>query len=181
VSGQAAPGMRAGASRSPRRGLPAPGPVGGIPFDVGLACVAGSVLGGLTMGGVYTLYGATRGQNWAILGLGLGSLLVVSVLYVLMARLERLHAGDWLVLGYMAALVLAAVVVISAQVVHLLRAQVPSNLGVPRAALDRVRDSLPQGGAARLTGGARHWGMVPGIACPHESRAWHSPCFEFLS
>ena len=65
-------------------------------------------------------------------GVSLAAIVVVVVLllYVSAVRLDVLRVGDWFVLGYAGALVLAASVVMTREVVGTLRAHVTQNLGV---------------------------------------------------
>ena len=65
--------------------------------------------------------------------------MVVLLLYVIAARLGVLRVGDWLVLGYAGALVLAASVVMTREVVGTLRAHVPENLGVKTSLVPSVQ------------------------------------------
>jgi len=90
----------------------------------------GFVVGGLTVAGVYELYPPAKGDVWPIPTLAVASVVVVLLLYVIAARLGVLRVGDWIVLGYAGALVLAASVVMTREVVGTLRAHVPENLGV---------------------------------------------------
>src|SRR5437879_9829566 len=90
----------------------------------------GFLVGGLTVAGVYELYPPAKGDVWPIPTLAVVSVVVVLLLYVSAVRLDVLRVGDWFVLGYAGALVLAASVVMTREVVGTLRAHVPQNLGV---------------------------------------------------
>jgi len=103
--------------------------------DVGFGSLVGVLMGALTAAGTYTLYPPAPRKPWPLAALGGGSLIVVVVLYLVSARLGRLRAGDWLVLGYAIALVLAAALVMSQETLQFLRDHVPQNLGVATSAL----------------------------------------------
>ena len=99
----------------------------------------GFLVGGLTVAGVYELYPPAKGDVWPIPTLAVASVVVVLLLYVIAARLDVLRVGDWLVLGYACALVLAASVVMTREVVGTLRAHVPENLGVKTSLVPSVQ------------------------------------------
>ena len=99
----------------------------------------GFVVGGLTVAGVYELYPPAKGDVWPIPTLAVGSVVVILLLYVTTARLGELRVGDWLVLGYAGALVLAASVVMTREVVGTLRVHVPENLGVKTSLVPSVQ------------------------------------------
>src|SRR2546427_5981085 len=73
-----------------------------------LSATFGFLVGGLTVAGVFELYPPAKGDLWPIPTLAVASVVVVLLLYVATARLGVLRVGDWLVLGYAGALVLAA-------------------------------------------------------------------------
>src|SRR2546425_8198462 len=103
--------------------------MGRVDISVALAATLGFVVGGLTVAGTYALYPLAKGDVWRVPTLAVGSVLVVLLLYLTSARFGALRAGDWLVLGYAGALVLAASGVVTREVVGTLRAHVPENLG----------------------------------------------------
>jgi len=111
--------------------------MGRIDMSVAFAATLGLVVGGLTVTGTYALYPLAKGDVWRVPTLAVGSLLVVLFLYLTSARFGA-RAGDWLVLGYAGALVLAASVVVTREVVGTLRAHVPENLGVKTSAAPSV-------------------------------------------
>ena len=98
----------------------------------------GFLVGGLTVAGVYELYPPAKGDVWPIPTLAVASVVAVLLLYVATARLGVLRVGDWLVLGYAGALVLAASLVVTREVVGTLRAHAPENLGVKTSAVPSV-------------------------------------------
>jgi len=98
----------------------------------------GFVVGGLTVGGLFELYPPAKGDVWPIPTLAVASVVAVLLLYVATARLGVLRVGDWLVLGYAGALVLAASLVVTREVVGTLRAHAPENLGVKTSAVPSV-------------------------------------------
>jgi len=99
----------------------------------------GFLVGGLTVAGVYELYPPAKGDVWPIPTLAVASVVVVLLLYVIAARLGVLRVGDWFVLGYAGALVLAASVVMTREVVGTLRAHVPGSLGVKTSLVPSVQ------------------------------------------
>lgn len=101
-------------------------------FDVSLVAAAGLgfLVGGLTVAGVYRLYPPAKGDVWPIPTLAGVSIVSMLAFYLLSARLGVLRIGDWFVLGYAGALVLAASLVVTREVAETLRSHVPENLGV---------------------------------------------------
>ena len=59
---------------------------------------------------------------------------LIAVLYLVVARLARLRAADWPIVGYALALVGVATLYMMVEGVQFLRDHVPSHLGVPTAA-----------------------------------------------
>ena len=100
--------------------------------------MVGFAVGTLTAAGTYELYPPARDHVWPIALLVVASVLSVVAVYLLTARLGVLRAGDSFVVGYGLALVLAASLVVSRELVHALRNHVPENLGVKRVALSHV-------------------------------------------
>lgn len=84
--------------------------------------------GGVTVAGVNQLYPPTKGGP--IPALAVASVATVLLLYVVTAWLGVLRVGDGLVLGSARAVVLAACVVMTREVVGTLRAHLPQSLGV---------------------------------------------------
>src|SRR5207237_6310480 len=112
-------------------------------IDSGLI-VAGCVglcLGAASAGWTWTLYPPTRGHVWPIATVATGSIVTLLVLYAVAARLDIRRAGDWLVLGYGVALVLAAGLVVAIQMVGVLRDHLPQNVGVKTTARSCVERS----------------------------------------
>ena len=99
----------------------------------------GFVVGGLTVAGVYELYPPAKGDVWPIPTLAVTSIVAVLLLYVTAARFGVLRMGDWFVLGYAGALLLAASVVMTREVVGTLRAHVPGSLGVTTSLVPSVQ------------------------------------------
>ena len=54
----------------------------------------GSLVGGLTVVGVYELYPPAKGDVWPIPTLAVASVVVVLLLYVIAARFVALRVGD---------------------------------------------------------------------------------------
>jgi len=105
----------------------------GIPIDLAATSAVGFIVGGLTAAAVYVSY-PPHGQT-PILAAGVGSVLLIVVLYLAVARLARLRAADWLIVGYAVALVGVTAFFIMIEGVQFLRDHVPSHLGVPMAAV----------------------------------------------
>ena len=105
-------------------------------IDGGLI-VAGCVglcLGAASAAWLWTLYPPTRNHVWPIATVSAASIVTVLVLYMVAARLDIRRAGDWLVLGYGVALVLAAGLVVAIQIFGVLRDHLPQNVGVKTTA-----------------------------------------------
>ena len=107
-----------------------------------LACSLGGLcLGAVTVRWVATLYPPTRDHLLPLASVAAGSITVLLVLYLTAASLDIRQAGDWLVLGYTAALLIAASVVITQGVVTMVRDRVPESIGVKIAAVTTVECS----------------------------------------
>jgi hypothetical protein len=144
-------------------------------IDGGLI-VAGCIglcLGLATAAWLWTLYPPTRGHVWPIATVSTASIVVVLVLYTVAARLDIRRAGDWLVLGYGVALVLAAGLVVAIQIFGVLRDHLPQNVGVKtttRSCVERSNDSREScrqvarvGDAGRGSGLIPPWGLPPRV------------------
>jgi hypothetical protein len=109
-------------------------------IEAGLVAAAGFgfLVGGLTVVGVYRLYPPAKGDVWPIPTLAGVSIMAILVLYLASLRLGVLRVGDWIVLGYAGALVLAASLVVTREVAETLRSHVPENLGVKTSAVPSV-------------------------------------------
>ena len=104
----------------------------GIPVDLAATSAVGFVVGGLTAAAVYACYPPVHGRA-PLIATGVGSVLLIGALYVAVARLARLRAADWLVVGYALALVGVTAFFMVVEGVQVLRDHVPSHLGVPLA------------------------------------------------
>src|SRR5438093_464122 len=113
----------------------------GIPVDLAATSAVGFVVGGLTAAAVYACYPPVHGRA-PLIATGVGSVLLIGALYVAVARLARLRAADWLVVGYALALVGVTAFFMVVEGVQVLRDHVPSPLGVPVAGV------APRGAAA---------------------------------
>jgi hypothetical protein len=113
--------------------------MGRVETVLATAAGIGFLVGGLTVAGVYRLYPPSKGEVWPIPTLAGVSILAILVLYVVSARLDVLRIGDWLVLGYAGALVLAASFIVTREVAETLRSHVPENLGVKTSAVSSVQ------------------------------------------
>jgi hypothetical protein len=112
------------------------GRLGAIPT---VSATVGFLVGGLTVVGVYLLYPPAKDDLWPLSTLAVTSVATVLLLYVTTARFGVLRLGDWLVLGYASALVLAAGVVMTREMVGTLRALVPQSLGVKTSRVASVQ------------------------------------------
>ena len=79
-----------------------------------------------------------RDTLWAI-GAVSSSMVLIAVLYLALARVARLRAADWLIVGYVVALVGVTGLVMAVEGMQFLRDHVPSHLGVTVATLARPR------------------------------------------
>jgi hypothetical protein len=117
-----------------------------------------------------TLYPPTRGHVWPIATVSTGSIVIVLVLYAVAARLDIRRAGDWLVLGYGVALVLAAGLVVAIQIFGVLRDHLPQNVGVKTSARSCVEPSNDSRGSctqvARVGDAGRGSGLIPPWGLP---------------
>jgi hypothetical protein len=106
--------------------------------------VLGLVVGGLTVLGVHGLFHTTsagwvlslaKADAWKPPTLIIASALLIGTLYVVMRAAGAAHIADSLVIGYVAALVLAAGLVIGRELLIMLRTRVPQNLGLRTVAV----------------------------------------------
>ena len=94
----------------------------------------GVVVGELTVAGTYALYPPARNEVWEIAAVAAASIGAVLVFYLTTLRLGAIRVGDWLVLGYAGALVLAASLVVAREMAVAIRERVPESLGVKSSA-----------------------------------------------
>jgi hypothetical protein len=106
-----------------------------------VASFGGLGLGALTVRWVASLYPPTRDHWWPLVAVATASMVVILVLYLTATVLDVRRAGDWLVLGYTAALLIAASVVITEGFVSMVRDRVPESIGVKTAAVTNVECS----------------------------------------
>jgi len=107
----------------------------GVPVDLAATSTVGFVVGAFTAATVWASYPPVHGGRVLILVTGIGSILLIAALYLIVARLARLRAADWLIVGYALALVGVAAFYMMVEGVQFLRDRVPSHLGVPTAAV----------------------------------------------
>ena len=112
--------------------------VRGVGVDLVLSSSLGFVAGGLTASALYALYPPARDHVWPICSLAVGSILLVLGMYLAARHIGAVRAGDALVVGYGLALVLAAVLVVTSELVHDFREHVPGYIGVKRVGLSHV-------------------------------------------
>jgi len=111
--------------------------VNGRRLDAGLALssTVGFLLGGVSATAAYALYPPSRENPWPIPTVAAVSVLSMLALYAAAARLGVVRVGDWFVVGYTLALVLAACVVVTREVVEAVRIRVPEAIGVKTVAV----------------------------------------------
>lgn len=102
------------------------------------ASCGGLCLGVMTVRWVASLYPPTRDHWWPMLGVTTASMTVILILYLMATFLDVRRAGDWLVLGYTAALLIAASIAITQGFVEMVRERVPESIGVNTAAVSHV-------------------------------------------
>ena len=105
------------------------------------ASFGGLLLGAVTVRWVATLYPPTRDHLWPLASVATASIVAVLVLYATAAWLDVRRAGDWLILGYTAALLVAASVVMGEAFVTMVRDRVPESIGVKTVAVTAVERS----------------------------------------
>ena len=75
-----------------------------IPFDLAATGTGGFTVGMVTAAVVYAAYPPVHTRGPIIIA-GVASVLLIAVLYLALARVARLRAADWLIVGYVVALV----------------------------------------------------------------------------
>jgi heme/copper-type cytochrome/quinol oxidase subunit 3 len=101
-----------------------------MPSDhLGVAAGAGALLGSGTALGMYALAPGAAPMHWTMVALGTGSLAVVGGLHAAAALRGRGRTADWLVLGYVVAVVLGSSLVLGREAIHTWQELVASNLG----------------------------------------------------
>jgi len=125
-----------------------PGRIDGV---LVVSSIFGLVLGGLTLAGLHSLYRETwqgwvlstaRADAWKGPTLLIASAVVILVIHVLLARMGARRIGDWLLIGYALPFVLAAGLLVSEEVLLILRSRVPQELGIKTSALMPPRRDL---------------------------------------
>jgi hypothetical protein len=96
---------------------------------LGVAAGTGAALGSGTALGMYALSPGLVGARWPMVALAVASLAVVGGLHAVAALRGRGRTGDWLVLGYIAALVIGSTLVLGREALHTWHALVAANLG----------------------------------------------------
>jgi hypothetical protein len=113
----------------------------GMAPEFALPSAIGFIAGGITAVAVWGLYPPTKGHVWPMWTLTLGSTALLLIVYLSAHRLGAVRAGESLVVGYGLALVLAASLVLTRELVNLITNHVPENLGVKRVDVSRVEAS----------------------------------------
>ncbi len=104
-----------------------------------VACVVGFGVGVATVGMVSTLYPPARDHLLPMALVATASILLILVLYLVAGALDIRSAGDWLIIGYMVALVLAASLAVGREMAQAVRDRVPGSVGVKTAAATAVQ------------------------------------------
>ncbi|HZR80845.1 MAG TPA: hypothetical protein VFD92_07090 [Candidatus Binatia bacterium] len=112
-----------------------------VRLDARLASCSGFgfVLGAATAGGAYELYPPAKDHVWPMATLAAVSIVGILVLYLIVVRFGAVNLGDWLIVGYTVALIVAAGLVVTREITETLRDHVPENLGVKISALPAVK------------------------------------------
>jgi hypothetical protein len=108
-----------------------------------MSALVGLLLGGIMIAAVRALFPTSMGwvlslakaDAWKAPTLVIGSALLILVLYVAARRMGAVRIADALVLGYVMALVTAAMLVIAWELFLMLRTRVPQDLGLKNVSL----------------------------------------------
>ena len=109
-----------------------------IPFDLAATGTGGFTVGAVTAAAIYASYPPIHSRGPIIIA-GVASVLLIAVLYWTLARLARVRAADWLIVGYALAMVVVVGLVMAVEGMQFLRDHVPSHLGVTVATVGRPR------------------------------------------
>lgn len=100
-----------------------------------VCCALGFTVGALTGGPLFAMYPPSRALSWVGPVVLISSVLIIGTLYAIVRRRD-VRAGDWLVVGYIAAALLFGGAAMGEDAMHQFRAHLPSMLGGPTGAID---------------------------------------------
>ena len=89
-----------------------------VPRDLAAACVAGLGVGAFAAGTAYYFYATAGGPTLPGVAVIPLSLVIVAISYVVLARLRKVRASDWLALGYTAAILLSIALLTIDEALH---------------------------------------------------------------
>ena len=110
----------------------------GIPVDLAATGAGGFTVGVATAAAIYAFYPPVHGKAPIIIA-GVASVLLIASLYLAVARLARVRAADWLIVGYAVAFVAVTALVVAFEGMRFLHDRVPSHLGVAVATIAQPR------------------------------------------
>ena len=99
-----------------------------------LCCALGFAVGAGTGSPLFAMYPPPRALSWVGPVVLVSSVVVIGILYVLVRRNDP-RAGDWLVVGYIAAALLFGGAAMGEDAMHQLRARLPGILGGPTGSI----------------------------------------------
>jgi len=100
-------------------------------LGLGLMALGGLVIGAATVTALWMLYPPTRGHKLPIQTIGIGSTVLVAVLWGVLGRRLGRRAADWLVVGYGIAWLVFSLAVAGTTTAHFLRRHAVQSHGVP--------------------------------------------------
>jgi len=100
-------------------------------LGLGLMAFGGLVIGAATVTVLWMLYPPTRGHKLPIQTIGIGSVVLVAVLWGVLGRRLGRRAADWLVVGYGIAWIVFSLAVAGTSTAHFLRRHAVQSHGVP--------------------------------------------------
>jgi len=104
-----------------------------------IACVVGFGVGAVTVWMVGQLYPPAHDHLTPMATVATSSIVLVLILYFLSAGLDIRQAGEWLIVGYAVALVLAASFAVGREMMWTVRDHMPENVGVKTTAATVVQ------------------------------------------
>jgi hypothetical protein len=99
-----------------------------------IACVVGFGVGAVTVWMVGELYPPAHNHLTPMATVATLSIVAILILYFVSAGLDVRQAGDWLIIGYVVALVLAASFAVGREMMWIVRDHVPENVGMKTTA-----------------------------------------------
>jgi hypothetical protein len=99
-----------------------------------VCCALGFAVGALTGGPLFAMYPPPRARSWVGPVVLVSSVVVIGTLYAVVRRRD-VRAGDWLVVGYIAAALLFGGAAMGQDAMHQFRARLPGILGGPTGSI----------------------------------------------